>query len=76
MLLPGKHHNVVDRVHIAARDVRSTYSRKDSPPPPSAVIEATRAHKAAESQSPLRYAFGDPLPGRSALDKLKKESRA
>lgn len=47
---------------------------KDHKPSPAQLIEARRAHEAAVAQ-PLRYAFGDPLPGRSALDKMKKESR-
>lgn len=49
------------------------HSKKDKPSP-AAMIEARRAHKAV-AEAPLRYAFGDPLPGRSALDKMKKEMR-
>lgn len=47
---------------------------KDHKPSPAQMIEARRAHEAALA-TPLRYAFGEPLPGRSALDKMKKESR-
>lgn len=47
---------------------------KPQPPPPAAMLEAKRAQERA-AQNPLAYAFGDPLPGRSALDKMKKESR-
>lgn len=52
-----------------------TLSTKQVPPPQGVMVEAKRA-KALAEQEPLRYAFGDPLPGRSALDKLKREGRA
>lgn len=48
---------------------------KDHAPSPAAMLEAKRANELA-AREPLRFAFGDPLPGRSALDKMKKESRA
>lgn len=51
----------------------STY--RPPTPPPAALIEARRAQEMAAAQ-PLAYAFGDPLPGRSALDKMKREGRA
>lgn len=39
-------------------------------PPNAAIHEAVNATKAAEL-APLNYVFGDPLPGRSALDKQR-----
>lgn len=51
-----------------------TFRGKPQPPPPAAMLEAKRAQERA-ALDPLAYVFGDPLPGRSALDKMKKESR-
>jgi hypothetical protein len=39
-------------------------------PPQAAVIEARNA-KEKSWDHPLRYMMGEPLPGRSALDKLR-----
>lgn len=59
--------------------MKSMHSFRDKPKPPpnAAVIEARKA-MALAAQDPLAYAFGEPLPGRSALDKLhaKREGRA
>lgn len=47
---------------------------KDHKPSPAQMIEARKANAAA-ARDPLSYCFGEPLPGRSALDKLKKGMR-
>ncbi len=49
--------------------------KQHEPPSPQAIIEARKAQEAA-SRDPLRYALGEPLPGRSALDKLRAAQRA
>lgn len=53
--------SAMNRVSARVKSVR---------PPNAAIHEAANATKAAEL-APLNYAFGDPLPGRSALDKQR-----
>lgn len=57
-------------INVAARDTNDRHRGKDRPSP-QAVIEARRVAKLAAALDPLALAFGDPLPGRSALDKMK-----
>lgn len=55
----------------AASPSIGTYSDRSVAPSPAAVIEARRAIERA-ALNPLAYAMGEPLPGRSALDKLRR----
>lgn len=70
--MPGTRGNIVDHLHVAVRVASASINSgaKDHKPSPAAMIEARKARAAAD-RDPLRYAFGDPLPGRSALDKMK-----
>lgn len=54
---------------------RHESQEKSEPPSPQALIERARAEKAAE-RNPLAYALGEPLPGRSALDKMRAKQKA
>lgn len=49
--------------------------KQHEPPSPQAIIEARRAQEAAD-KNPLAYSMGEPLPGRSALDKIRAAQRA
>lgn len=42
----------------------------NEPPSPQALIERQRA-EAAAARNPLAFSMGEPLPGRSMLDKLR-----
>jgi hypothetical protein len=44
------------------------------PPSPQALIERTRA-EALAARNPLAYSMGEPLPGRSALDKIRAQQK-
>lgn len=49
--------------------------KQHEPPSPQAIIERTRAETAA-ARNPLAFAMGEPLPGRSALDKMRARQAA
>lgn len=49
--------------------------KQHEPPSPQAILEARRAQEAAD-RNPLAFSMGEPLPGRSMLDKLRARQRA
>ncbi len=49
--------------------------KQHEPPSPAALIERRKA-EAAAARNPLAYALGEPLPGRSALDKMRAREAA
>lgn len=57
----------------AAYRGRGTY--KPPRPPNALLIEAKQANTLAH-EHPERYIMGEPLPGRSALDKARREGRS
>lgn len=47
-----------------------TVEKPNEPPSPAAILARDKA-VAAAARNPLAYALGEPLPGRSMLDKLR-----
>lgn len=50
-------------------------SNYKAPEPSNAALLEAKKAAAQAAADPLRFAFGDPTPGRSALDKLRREKR-
>jgi hypothetical protein len=57
-----------------ARSHHTTEIDYRGPVPNAAAIEARKAHDRAAA-NPLGHCFGEPLPGRSALDKMRAAGR-
>lgn len=52
---------------------RHESQERSEPPSPQALIERRRAEDAA-AKNPLAFSMGEPLPGRSALDKMRAKA--